>query len=192
MFSLGRRERRTLLEVARQAVRQAVEQRSSLEILPPPGILNEPAGAFVTLRREGRLRGCIGQLEATEPVVRVVAHCAVAAALEDPRFEPLSLHELPSVTIEVSVLSALLPIRPEEIEVGKHGLLVSFEGTRGVLLPQVAVEHQWTRERFLEETCTKGGLEQQAWKNPATQIQAFTAEVFSEADVALEPEKQAS
>ncbi len=191
MSSLGRSERRTLLEVARQAVRQAVEQGRALEILPPPGILSQPAGAFVTLRRGGQLRGCIGQLEAIEPMVQVVAHCAMAAALEDPRFEPLSPDELPSIEIEVSVLSALWPLRPEEIDVGKHGLLISLGGTRGVLLPQVAAEHRWTRERFLEETCTKGGLERHAWKNPATRIQGFTAEVFSEADAVLESKKQA-
>jgi AmmeMemoRadiSam system protein A len=190
MFSLGSRERGTLLEIARQAAKHAVEQGRCLEILPAPGILSQPAGAFVTLRRAGQLRGCIGQLEAIEPVVQVVARCAMAAALQDPRFAPLSLGELPLVKIEVSVLSALAPIRPEEIEVGKHGLLINLEGARGVLLPQVAAEHHWTREKFLEEACAKGGLEHDAWKNPATRIQAFTAEVFSEDDETPEAEKQ--
>ena len=193
MFSLAENERRTLLEVARKAVQLAIEQRRRLEVASVPGRLGEPAGAFVTPRRVGRLRGCIGQLEPVEPLVRVVAHCAMAAAVEDPRFAPVSLIELSSLAIEVSVLSRLETITTyDQVEVGRHGLVISQGLRRGVLLPQVAAEFDWTRERFLEETCLKGGLDANAWRIPGTQIQAFTAEVFSEAEPALEREKRAS
>lgn len=112
----------------------------------------------------------------------VVAHCAKAAALEDPRFSPLSPQELVEIEIEISVLSPIEPIAPDQIESGKHGLVVTRGSIRGVLLPQVAAEFQWTAERFLEETCVKAGLERDAWKDAATQIEAFTAEVFSESE----------
>jgi AmmeMemoRadiSam system protein A len=180
MSLLADREKQSLLEVARRAVIRAVELRESLEMLPDDSNLMQPAGAFVTLRRRARLRGCIGQLPSNEPLVRVVAYCAKSAALDDPRFEPVAPHELSDLEIELSVLSALEEIAPERIEAGKHGLLVSQGSQRGVLLPQVASEHRWTAERFLEETCAKAGLDHDAWKDPATHIQAFTAEIFCE------------
>ncbi len=192
MFSLVNSERRTLLELARKAVQLAVEQRRGLEIASAPGRLGLPAGAFVTLRCGGRLRGCIGQLEPVESLVRVVAHCAMAAAVEDPRFAPVSPRELSSLEIEISVLSPLETINPKQIEVGRHGLVISQDLRRGVLLPQVAAEFHWTRERFLEETCLKGGLEPDAWQKAGIHIQAFTAEVFSETEPALERETRAS
>jgi hypothetical protein len=116
-------------------------------------------------------------------LTQVVAHCARAAALEDPRFDPVSPDELDGIEIEISVLSPLKTIAPAEIEAGKHGLMVSHAGQRGVLLPQVATELDWGAERFLEETCVKAGLGRDAWKDPATRICAFTAEVFSESDL---------
>jgi AmmeMemoRadiSam system protein A len=182
------REKRMLLEVARRAVTLAAERRETPEDLPDAERLREPGGAFVTLRLRGRLRGCIGQLPAKESLVRVVAYCARGAALEDPRFEPVRTDEVAGIVVEVSVLSALEEIAPERIETGKHGLVVAKGWQRGVLLPQVATEHGWTAERFLEETCAKAGLEPDAWKDPATRIEAFTADVFSESDFA--PKKE--
>jgi AmmeMemoRadiSam system protein A len=135
------------------------------------------------LRLRGKLRGCIGQLSSSDPLTQVVAYCARAAALEDPRFHPVSPDELAGIDIEISVLSPLKTIAPGEIEVGKHGLMVSQAWQRGVLLPQVAAEFHWGVERFLEETCVKAGLGRHAWKDPATRICAFTAEVFSESDL---------
>jgi uncharacterized protein len=175
-------ERQLLLQVARKAVALAVEGREPLEDLPQNEILNRPGGAFVTLRARRRLRGCIGHLPSGDPLVRVVAHCAKSAAVEDPRFAPLRADELSEVHIEISVLSPLEDIAPQGIEVGKHGLVVSRGWLRGVLLPQVAVEFQWTADRFLEETLAKAGLEKDAWKDPETRIQAFTADVFGESD----------
>lgn len=177
-----------LLEVARRAVTLAAERRETLEDLPDAERLREPGGAFVTLRLRGRLRGCIGQLTSKESLVRVVAYCAKGAALEDPRFEPVRADEVAGIVVEVSVLSALEEIAPERIETGKHGLVVAQGWQRGLLLPQVATEHGWTAERFLEETCAKAGLDWDAWKDPATRIEAFTAEVFSESD--FEPKNE--
>ena len=179
MSPLGSRERILLLEIARTALRNAVEEHRDPPSLPALGGLGEPAGAFVTLRRDGELRGCVGQTEAAEPLASVVAHAAVSAGLHDSRFPPVVASEIGSIEIEISVLSPLQSIRPEEIEIGKHGLVLSRGHSRGVLLPQVAVEHGLTVERFLEETCRKGGLERNAWKSPQTQIQGFTAEIFS-------------
>ena len=129
-----------------------------------------------------RLRG---QLPSKDPLVQVVAHCAKAAALEDPRFKPVPAEELAEIEIELSILSPLADATLEKIEAGKHGLVISRDWRRGVLLPQVATQFSWQAERFLEETCVKAGLEREAWKDPHTRIQAFTAEVFAEP--ALQP-----
>jgi AmmeMemoRadiSam system protein A len=179
MSSVGDREKTLLLEVARSAVTAAVERREVPSELPR-GDLKGFGGVFVTLRRRGRLRGCIGQIVSSEALVEVVAYCAKAAALEDPRFDPICPHELAEVEIELSVLSRLEEIAPEQIEAGKHGLMVSQGWRRGVLLPQVAIEFQWTAERLLEETCVKAGFARDAWKDPETRIQGFTAEIFCE------------
>ena len=181
MSSVGSREKTLLLEVARSAVTAAVERREVPSELPR-GDLKGFGGVFVTLRRRGRLRGCIGQIVSSEALVEVVAYCAKAAALEDPRFDPIRPHELAEVEIELSVLSRLEEIAPEQIEAGKHGLMVSQGWRRGVLLPQVAIEFQWTAERLLEETCVKAGFERGAWKDPEKRIHGFTAEIFCESD----------
>jgi AmmeMemoRadiSam system protein A len=188
MSPLGSRERALLLEIARTALRNAVERHHPPLSLPAfDNLSEEPAGAFVTLRQAGELRGCVGQIEAAEPLASVVAHAAESAGLHDPRFPPVAAGEIPSLEIEISVLSPLQPIRPEEIKVGKHGLVVSQGKSRGVLLPQVAIEHRLNAERFLEETCRKGGLGPNAWKSPETRIQGFTAENFSTVSESGEP-----
>ena len=185
MSPLADREKQLLLELARRALIAGVEKRESNQDFPDDENLLQPAGAFVTLHRRGRLRGCVGQLPSKDPLVEVVAHCAKAAALEDPRFKPVRSEEVAEVEIELSILSALEDVTLEKIEAGKHGLVVSRGWQRGVLLPQVATEFRWQAARFLEETCVKAGLEREAWKDPHTRIQAFTAEVFSES--ALQP-----
>jgi AmmeMemoRadiSam system protein A len=176
-------EKKLLLDLARRALELAVKSRKSLTELPQDETLNRPGGAFVTLRIRGRLRGCIGQLPSSESLIRVVAHCAKAAALEDPRFEPVRAEELPEIEIELSILSPLVDVTLEQIEPGKHGINVSRGWRRGVLLPQVAEQFHWDARKFLEETCVKAELDRDAWKDPTTRIQAFTAEVFSEADI---------
>jgi uncharacterized protein len=180
MSPLADREKQLLLEVARRALTAAVEKWESIRDSPDDEILRQPGGAFVTLHRRGRLRGCVGRLPSKDPLIEVVADCTKAAALEDPRFKPVRTSELPEIEIELSVLSALRDITLAQIEAGKHGLVVSHGWQRGVLLPQVATEFKWEAPRFLEETCVKAGLEREAWKDPQTRVQAFTAEVFSE------------
>jgi uncharacterized protein len=180
MSPLADREKKLLLELARRALTAGVEKRESIPDFPADEALRQPGGAFVTLHRRGRLRGCVGQLPSKEPLVEVVAHCAKAAALEDPRFKPVRADEIAEIEIELSILSGLEDVTLGRIEAGKHGLVVSRGWQRGVLLPQVATEFKWQAARFLEETCVKAGLEREAWKDPQTRIQAFTAEVFSE------------
>jgi AmmeMemoRadiSam system protein A len=173
-------EREVLLRTARQSI---VAHLRGLAPAPPAGTgsLAEPRGAFVTLRSlGGELRGCVGRMGSDLPLLETVARMAVAAATEDGRFDPVAQEELGALSIEVSVLSPLEPVRPEDVEVGRHGLLVSYRGRRGVLLPQVAVEHGWDRETFLGHTCWKAGLPEDTWRKPGVEILAFTADVFGE------------
>jgi uncharacterized protein len=184
---LTERQKKLLVKIARRAMSAAVERKSLVENVPEDHDLRQPGGAFVTLHLVGkhggsRLRGCIGQLPGQDPLIEVVAHCARLAALEDPRFPPVAPEELPEIQIEISVLSLPQDITPQDIVPGKHGLLVSRGWERGVLLPQVATQFGWSGLRFLEETCVKAGLPPNAWNDPATRVQAFTAEVFSEAE----------
>ena len=148
-----------------------------------PPALEAPAGAFVSLHQKGSLRGCIGYVQPVQPLYRTVMEAAGAAARQDPRFEPVQPADLPELDLEISVLSPCWKVRPEEIQVGIHGLMITRHQARGLLLPQVAVEHHWDRERFLEETCRKAGLLPDAWRKGAT-IEAFTAEVFSDQTLA--------
>jgi len=173
-------DRRALLELARRAIGQSVLLQKPLADIPDTGIFAQSCGAFVTLHVRGRLRGCIGIVEAYGPLGTIIAHCAEGAALHDPRFPPVRADELDQLQIEISLLSAPEPVLAEQIEIGRHGLLVSQHGRRGLLLPQVATEHRLTREQFLEETCHKAGLPPKAWQDPATEVHAFTCEVFSE------------
>jgi AmmeMemoRadiSam system protein A len=181
MSPLTPESRVLLLRLARQAIESALGNRP-FEIQPAIPGFSEPRGAFVTLMRHGRLRGCIGQVEPVDPLARVVTQCAVSAAMQDPRFPPVAAEEIPQLEIELSVLSRPYPIRYEEIQIGRHGLIATQSYRSGLLLPQVAEEQNWPVERFLEETCLKAGLDPYAWKQPETRIEAFTAEVFGERD----------
>ncbi len=139
------------------------------------------AGAFVSLHKGEDLRGCIGMLVSDDELYRTVQRCALSAALEDNRFMPVSPEEVPELSIEISVLSAFEYVTDvNRIEVGRHGLIVSLGGARGLLLPQVASRYSWDRETFLAQTCRKAGLPAQAWRQPQTKIQIFEAQVFSE------------
>ncbi len=175
-FSPG--ERTILLRLARESILSAIEGRD-IPLDPPTAHLAEPRGAFTTLHLDGELRGCVGYVLPVSSVYRAVADTARAAAFEDARFPPVTLLEASPLEIELSILSPPQPISIEAIEIGRHGLLISMAGNRGLLLPQVPVEHNWDRTTFLEQTCRKAGLPLDAWKNGAT-IEAFTAEVFGE------------
>jgi len=173
-------QQRALVEIARDAVAEHVAGRTGgtprVEDLP------EASGAFVTLKKKGELRGCIGTLECRAPLAEEVARVAVCAAREDPRFEPVRASELDEIDVEVSVLGPLEeidPFDPAAIVVGVHGLVVERGYRRGLLLPQVATELNWDREAFLAHTCLKAGLPADAWRSGA-KVYRFAAEVFGD------------
>src|SRR5262249_54900243 len=143
--------------------------------------LSQPRGVFTTLYLHRKLRGCVGYPLAVVPLHRAVIETARQAAFEDPRFLPLTQEEIPGLTISLSVLSPLIAISADQVEAGRHGLLVSHGSRRGLLLPQVPVEHGWDRVTFLEQTCKKAGLPLDTWQHGA-KLEAFTAEVFSEGE----------
>ena len=173
-------ERRFLLQLAHQSIAAALEGEK-LTPIAPSSHLAAPGGAFTTIYCRGELRGCVGYVLAVYPLCQTVADTARAAALDDSRFLPVTKGELPELEVSLSILSPLEPILPEQIEIGRHGLLVSRGSCRGLLLPQVPVEHRWDRMTFLEQTCHKAGLPANAWQQGA-KIEAFTAEVFSDGD----------
>ena len=191
MLPLTEADQQTLLRLAREAIEQSVRHHYVQAPDPPGDALRQKCGAFVTLHKRGRLRGCIGYVEAAKPLYQTVRECAASAALHDPRFDPVTPAELSSLHLEISVLSPLFDIAPEQIETGRHGLLVSDGIFRGLLLPQVAVEWGWKKERFLEETCLKAGLAANAWREGA-RIQAFTAHIFAEHAAPAKPSNNAA
>lgn len=174
-------ERAALLTIARESISSAFEHRE-LSLIPPSPHLAQLRAAFTTIYLRGELRGCVGYVFPVASLYRTVADTARAAALEDSRFWPISRDEVPDLQISLSILSPIEPIKPERIEIGRHGLLISQLGRRGLLLPQVPVEHGWNQETFLAQTCLKAGLPADAWRKGAT-IEAFTAEVFSDRDL---------
>ena len=171
-------ERKILLQLAHDSIASRFSG-VKLDLTPPNEHLAERRGAFTTLHIEGELRGCIGYVFPVATLYQTVAETAVSAAFDDPRFYPLGAEEAPLLKIEISVLSPLLPIAADEVQIGRHGLVVTYRARRGLLLPQVPVEHGWDRETFLSQTCIKAGVEPDAWKMGA-QLEAFTAEVFGE------------
>jgi len=179
MRSLKHEEGEELVAIARRALYERIFCETSQALSPPVHpILLESAGAFVTLKKHRSLRGCIGRLFPEEPLFRVVSDCAISAALNDPRFDPVTADELDLLHIDVSVLGEMVTIQSDdEIQVGKHGLFIRKDGLQGLLLPQVAVEMSLDRFGFLELTCRKAGLPRNAWKEDAV-IEVFTADIF--------------
>jgi AmmeMemoRadiSam system protein A len=171
-------ERALLLRLAHDSILSALEQRS-IPLDPPTPHLAEPRGVFTTLHLNGQLRGCVGYALPVSPLYTAVAETAVAAAFEDTRFHPVAIEEARALSIELSILSSPQAINPDLVEVGRHGLLITLGGHRGLLLPQVAIEHHWDRTTFLEQACRKAGLPIDAWQTGAT-VEAFMAEVFGE------------
>lgn len=171
-------ERALLLRLAHDSIASSLELRE-ISLDPPSPHLSEPRGVFTSLYKNGELRGCVGYVLPTCPLYRAVAETARAAAFDDNRFPPVMTEELPHLQVELSILTPPQPILPEQVEIGRHGLLVTQHGRRGLLLPQVPVEHQWDRVTFLEQTCRKAGLPIDAWKKGAG-LHAFTAEIFGE------------
>jgi uncharacterized protein len=171
-------EREALLRIAHQSIAAAA---CGKEFTPEAvsAHLQEPRGAFTTIHVNGQLHGCVGYILPTLPLYLTVADTAASAATRDPRFPPLAPEEAADVKVEISVLSKPFPIHPEQIETGKHGLMVTDGRRRGLLLPQVAPEHGWNAEQFLTHTCLKARLPADAWRHGA-RIEAFTAEIFGE------------
>jgi len=174
-------EKRFLLKTARETIARKLEGEEPAipEAITPR--LQEKRGAFVTLNKGGKLRGCIGYIEPAYPLLQTVVEMAEAAAFNDPRFPPLTKDELPAIEIEISVLTPLERARDiNQIQVGTHGILIRKGGFQGLLLPQVAVEYNWDRETFLKHTCLKAGLPESCWQDPDTEIWIFSADIFSE------------
>jgi AmmeMemoRadiSam system protein A len=182
-LGLTSEEKGLLLQIARDVI----EARCRGEKVPEPQAnsptLNEFWGAFVTLHQDGKLRGCIGHIRGEKPLVKTVAEMAAAAAFHDPRFPPVTKAELDTLEYEISVLTPLRRISDvAEIEVGTHGIYMKSDSCAGLLLPQVATEWGWDRKTFLERTCIKAGLPEDAWKDKKTEIYIFSADVFSPED----------
>jgi AmmeMemoRadiSam system protein A len=186
-------DRLALIALARASIARGFDERgtplSTAAGNPAGGVpdrfsgrLAQRGGAFVTIREEGELRGCIGYIESSLPLWRVVEEVAEKAAFEDPRFSPLEPQEFGRMTIEVSVLTVPERMKnPDEIVVGEHGLIIELTGRRGLLLPQVATEYGWDREQFLRHVCRKAGLSSDAWRDPAATVHLFRADIIEEA-----------
>jgi AmmeMemoRadiSam system protein A len=173
-------ERRALLGIARASIEAELAGKTPPETVRK-GTLEEKRGAFVSLKKRGKLRGCIGFIEPRKSLAKTVEEMAAAAAFQDPRFPPLRKEELQDLKLEVSVLTPLRRVSDVgEIEIGTHGLYVRRGGRAGLLLPQVATEWRWDRDTFLRETCRKAGLAPDAWRDPETEIYLFSADVFGE------------
>ena len=170
-------QRQSLLALARASVAAAVTGAGPVD--PGPLVLPQASGVFVTIKRQGQLRGCLGTLQVRGGLAAEVIRCAADSALEDPRFPPVEAGELPDLTLQISVLGPLERIEPRSADfiIGLHGLVAEQGMRRGLLLPQVAVEWGWSPEQFLRQTCVKAGLPPDAWQRGTT-IYRFTAEVF--------------
>jgi AmmeMemoRadiSam system protein A len=180
MLQLTEADQVLLLQIARKAVRAYILSHAYTPPEIDSGNLTESCGIFVSIHKDGALRGCIGNVHGAGPLYRTVGECAISAAVGDPRFVPVAKDELALIDFEISVLSPLQRVLDiSEIEIGTHGLLVTKRGSRGLLLPQVATAYGWDRETFLRETCRKAGLRYDDWKDGAA-IHRFSAFVFGE------------
>jgi AmmeMemoRadiSam system protein A len=173
-----REERDLLLHLARESIQATLEGRP-LRLPEIPDHLKHPRGAFTTIYLDGAVRGCVGYLQPLSPLDQTVIETASAAAFHDGRFLPLNRDEAARIRLSLSILSPVLPIRPADIELGKHGVVVSMGNRRALLLPQVPIEQKWDVATFLEQTCRKAGLRPDAWQHGAS-LEAFTAEVFGD------------
>jgi AmmeMemoRadiSam system protein A len=174
-------EKRTLIGIVKTVIKCTLEGKAIPKFRIDSPALQEKRGAFVTLKKHHRLRGCIGHIEARKPLYKTVEEMAAAAAFNDPRFPAVRSDEYNDLSIEISVLSPLKRIEDiSEITVGIHGIYIVRGLNSGLLLPQVAIEYKWDRLNFLEETCYKAGLDTDAWKEKDTKIYIFSADVFGE------------
>jgi AmmeMemoRadiSam system protein A len=173
--------KRALLSLARQRLLEHLEQSEPEAFEVESAALKEHRAAFVTWRtKHGELRGCIGEVIAKRPLVESIERMAVASGTEDPRFPPITTDELPHLTVEISALTPMASIRPENVDVGRHGLMISKGHRSGLLLPQVPLEQGWDRDDYLRGLCAKAGLANDAWRESDVQLRSFEAEVWGE------------
>ena len=179
---LSEAQRKRLLQIARESIISYVKDSKRKQFAESDSLLNKSLGAFVTLHEAGQLRGCIGNMVGQGPLYQTIADMAIEAATDDPRFQKLSAGEIDKIDIEISVLSPLQKVKSaDEIKIPGHGVIVKRGFNSGVYLPQVADETGWSKEEFLTSLCVhKANLAPDAWKDPATEIYIFTAEVFGE------------
>ena len=176
---LTKKEEQELLNIARSSVSSHLTAGGT-EISSTLDGLQRKGGVFVTIHKDGDLKGCIGIFASEQPLYKTVAEMAAKAAFEDPRFSPLIYDELDEIDFEISVLSQLREINNlQEIEIGKHGIYITKGASRGVLLPQVASEQGWDLETFLSHTCIKAGLPMDEWQKDI-KIEIFSAQIFGE------------
>jgi AmmeMemoRadiSam system protein A len=178
-LGLSKDDKATLYAIARTAIESALAGKNPSPCEINSSILQEKRGAFVSLHLQGNLRGCIGYIHPTKPLHKTVQEMAIAAALQDPRFDPVTRMELEELDIEISVLTPMKKIEHiQEIEIGKHGLYIVCGPYHGLLLPQVATSYGWNKKTFLEHTCEKAGLPKSAWQEEETEIYIFSADIF--------------
>lgn len=176
-------EKRFLLALVRKVIEFKLDKKNyDREDFFSPA-LEEKRGVFVTITKSDELRGCIGYVEGHRPLQIAVEEMSLAAAFDDPRFPPIEEEETKEIEIEISVLSPLETISdPDQIEIGKHGIIIEKGLMRGLLLPQVATEYDWDVKTFLKQTCLKAGLPENTWQDDGTIIRIFSADIFSESD----------
>ena len=181
-MALSDADKLTLLRTARQALEDYLDEGRDPRCESDRPALLEHRATFVTLRQRetGDLRGCRGETVARRPLIESVAHMAISSATEDPRFTPVTIDEVTALHIEISALSPLEPIAAEDVEVGRHGLVISRGPYSGLLLPQVPVNHGWDREEFLDWVCRKAGLPDGAWQSKDADLCGFECEVWEE------------
>ena len=180
-MELTQSDKKALLEIAKKAIMAKAGIREIAKPAMDLPVFKEKRGVFVTLKKRGHLRGCIGYIKAVKPLADTVQEMAVAAAFHDPRFPSLKNEEIKDLSLEISVLSPLTRVSDvSEIEFGRHGLFIVRGHNSGLLLPQVAIEYGWDKEPFLKETCHKAGLPSRAWKEQGTEIYVFSADYFSD------------
>ena len=182
-MNLTNEEKRVLLNIARSAIASILKSKTLPLIKFQSESLNRRSGVFVTLRIGEDLRGCIGYVEPLFPLAHAVQEVAVKAAMEDPRFMPVTVQELNEIIVEISVLSPLLELQDiEKIVIGRDGLVIDSGHRRGLLLPQVATEYHWDRNQFLQQTAQKAGLPPDAWKRKEVKLFTFTVDKFDESE----------
>ncbi|PKN78638.1 MAG: AmmeMemoRadiSam system protein A [Candidatus Cloacimonetes bacterium HGW-Cloacimonetes-1] len=174
-------QKQNLLILARQAIQSKLS--NSPFSTPNDALFAEQRGLFVTLHKDGNLRGCIGYIQGFKNITESIIEMAQAAAFRDPRFSKVTAAELSDICIEISVLSDMILVnKPEDIHIGRDGLYLEHPYGSGLLLPQVALEWEWDRDTFLRQVCIKAGLHKQAWQDESAQLYRFSAEIFGESD----------